>query len=266
MSDLIERRINLHRQADNNRQRIDDLEKQLQATQKLASIGTMACLIAHEIKNLLTPIINYADLASRNPEDIELTQKALSKIIKQGRNASTIVQSLLGAVTKDTQHFETIQLRPFLDECLQALARNLQKDNIEVKMSVSDEVYVSVVPGLFQQVIMNLIINARQAMLPGGGVLSIQTEKSEDGDIRINISDTGCGIEKEKINQIFQPFYTTKADAERPDLRGTGLGLSVCLDIIESHNGSISLSSEPGKGTTFYINLPKFSTQIDLSS
>lgn len=263
LTDLIERRRNLHRQLENSSQRIDDLEKQLQATQKLAAIGTMACLIAHEFKNILSPIINYAELAQQNPEDVELTQKALAKVIKHGNNASTVVQSLLGVVTRDNQNFETVPLKTLFDECFQALARNFEKDNIVVNTAIPEDLMISVVPGLFQQVIMNLVINARQAMLPGGGSLHIRAEQV-DAVTKITIADTGCGIAEEQIDRIFQPFYTTKSDADRPDLRGTGLGLPVCLDIIESHKGTISLNSEVGKGTTFTINLPESLKNIDL--
>ena len=116
---------------------------------------------------------------------------------------------------------------------------------------------VTAVKGQLHQVILNLIINARQAMLERGGKLTIEAGPQSDGKFEIKITDTGCGIPPENLNKIVDPFFTTKTDSPDPDKMGTGLGLLACSNIIENHGGTISVISEPGCGSTFTIMLPQ---------
>jgi len=257
---LIKQRQNLHLRLRENEDRIISLEKQLQATQKLSLIGTTACLTAHEFNNMLALMINYSELALKHEDDVALMRKALEKVIKHGNNAALIIQSMLGQVHNQSQQYETVQLSHLIRECFQSLARDFRKDNIEVKITVPEDLCLSVVKGQIQQVLLNLMINARQAMLPRGGTLTIDGQCQADGVVLIKITDTGCGIEPEKISRIFEPFFSTKTNEVKPDMRGTGLGLSVCKDIIESHNGTINVESEPDMGTTFTIILPAHSS------
>ena len=107
-----------------------------------------------------------------------------------------------------------------------------------------------------EQVLLNLLINARHAMLGKGGTLTVKAQRLDDGETRLQVIDTGPGIPQRLMAKIFQPFFTTKATARRGEAKGTGLGLAICKDIIEHHKGRIQVQSEVGKGTTFNIYLP----------
>ena len=234
------------------------LEQQIQSIQKLASLGTMACLAAHEYRNMLVPIINYCELALSHEDDAELARKALEKTVRHGNRAAQVVESMLGMARENNSDHRCVLVRDVIESCFDCLARDLTKDGITVKLDVPDDLEVSIVPGRLEQVILNLIINARQAMLKGGGTLTIRAERpGKDGAVSIDLKDTGCGIDIEPIERIFEPFFSTKTEADRADQRGSGLGLSVCKTIIEAHGGEISVSSSPGRGTTFTIVLPQ---------
>jgi len=254
---LIQQRVNIHRQLEYNAKKIELLEQQLIATQKLSTIGTMSCMAAHEFNNLLTPIITYSELALKYPDDIELAHKTISKIIKHANQASLIVQSMLGLVRSTTQTPEETNLTQLVKDCFSCLARNLSKDSITVRTEIDPALTINVVRNQFQQILVNLIINARQAMLANGGTLTISAGKDDrDNTINITVSDTGLGIAPENIDRIFEPFFTTKNNSQNPDLQGTGLGLMVCRHIVEAHGGTISVTSVPNKGATFTITIP----------
>ena len=252
----IKKRQSLHERVRAGEARIDALEKQIRKTQKLASLGTLSCLVAHEFNNLLTPIVNYARLALRNPDDTPLVQKALQKALKQGDVAAHIVQSMLGFARDDASSVETVRITQLVDECFQCLARDLSKDRITVACNIPHDLTVEVSPGLLQQVILNLIINARHAMLERGGTLTIEAGLLDFDTLRVTVADTGCGMPEEVLGRIFEPFFSTKGDSDDQGSGGSGLGLSVCRDIIESYNGTIDVASSPGEGTTFTLTIP----------
>ena len=256
MEGLIKKRQSLHERIRAGEARIDALEKQIRKTQKLASLGTLSCLVAHEFNNLLTPIVNYARLALRNPDDAPLVQKALQKALKQGDVAAHIVQSMLGFARDDASGFETVRIAQVVEECFQCLARDLSKDRITVECNIPHDLTTEASPGLLQQVILNLIINARHAMLDRGGTLTIEAGLLDFDTLRVTVTDTGCGMGQEVVERIFEPFFSTKSNSDDPESGGSGLGLSVCRDIIESHNGAIDVTSVPGDGTTFTLTIP----------
>jgi len=253
---LIQQRVNIHRQLEYNAKKIELLEQQLIATQRLSTIGTMSCMAAHEFNNLLTPIITYSQLALKYPDDIALAHKTISKIIKHANQASLIVQSMLGLVRSTTQTPEKTNLTELINDCFSCLARNLSKDAITVKTLIDPALTINVIRNQFQQILLNLIINARQAMLEKGGTLTISACKDGDRTVKILVSDTGSGIAPENIDCIFEPFFTTKNNSQNPDLQGTGLGLMVCRHIVEAHEGTISVTSTPHQGATFIITIP----------
>lgn len=255
MDGLLQRRQSLHRQLQEHEDRIRGLQDEIRNAQKLATLGTMSCLVAHEFNNILTPIINYAELALKHPNDAQLIQKALEKAVKQGQRASQIIQSILGYARSNQNTIENLSIRHLIEECFQCLARDFQKDNIQVILDVPEGLEAELSGGPMQQVLFNLLINARHAMLEHGGTLTIRAGKTEE-ILTLSISDTGCGIAPELLDRIFEPFFTTKTKADRSEMQGTGLGLSVCKDIIESYNGRIEVSSEVGQGTTFTLLLP----------
>ena len=256
MTSTIKKRQTIHRQVQQNELHIKHLEQQIRATQKLASLGTMACLVAHEFNNILVPLIGYSEHALKHDDDIDLMRKALHKTVKHGNRAAMIVQSMLGLVRDQAEDRQPVSVASVVQDCFQCLARDLQKDRITVRLDIPPDLTACVAPGQLQQVLLNLIINARQAMLDRGGTLTIQVRSLDSAKIKIEVTDTGCGIEPDVLDKIFQPFFTTKADASRPDRQGTGLGLSVCKDIVEAYHGRIDVTSRPAHGTIFTITLP----------
>ena len=136
------------------------------------------------------------------------------------------------------------------------LARDPQKDGIALRIQVQGDLWVRGDSVQLEQVLLNLLINARQAMLGKGGSLTLKATAAEENEVRIQVIDTGPGIPENLLPKIFQPFFTTKGTTKKDEARGTGLGLAICKDIIEHHKGRISVESQVGQGTTFSIHLP----------
>ena len=257
MTSIIERRFSLHKSLVEQQQENDALKSQIAQLQTLANIGTISCMIAHEINNLLTPLKNYAELALNNPDDKDLAQKALKKAVQNCERASEIMASMLALASGKMDEKKNARLITLVEEVFTCLCRDFRKDGITVDIQIPEDLTVRAVPVQIQQVLMNLILNARDAMLPRGGVLTIRARESEDA-IEIEVADTGEGIESENLRNIFEAFFTTKVGKNVPSERsGAGLGLAFCKKIIDAHNGRISVESTVGEGSTFKITLPK---------
>jgi len=263
LASVIAKRRTIHRQLSQQQQRGIELEQQAVQLESLANLGSAAAMIAHELNNLLTPLANYAELALLNPEDRVLVERALRKTSQNCRQASRIMESILGVVNTGIAEKIETPLLGLVNGAFDCLCRDFRKDGITVEIRISEDLRVWVVPVQLQQALMNLILNAREAMVPRGGVLTIAAEENSR-DIRIRIRDTGCGIEQSQINKVFDSFFTTK-HKQGPDKSacgehsrtGTGLGLALCKKVVEGHNGSITVDSQPGRGATFTITLPK---------
>ena len=256
MTSIITKRQSLHKNLKQQLQENRTLESQLARTQALANIGTVTCMIAHEINNLLTPLLNYSELALRHPEDEQLSQKALNKTMQNCNRICEIMQSMLSVASGGKENeTETANLCGLIDQIFQCLCRDFGKDGIEVRIKVPAELELVAVRSQIQQVLMNLILNARDAMLEKGGVLTIYAEKDANTVI-IDVCDTGVGIRPADLSMIFDPFFSTKRNEQNSD-GGTGLGLAFCKKIVESHGGSISVESQPHKGAKFKIILPQ---------
>jgi signal transduction histidine kinase len=218
-------------------------------------------MIAHEINNLLTPLANYAALALSNPDDKSLADKALQKTVQNCQRAAKMMESMLVMVNGRQQEKENARLVALVEEVFACLCRDFAKDGITVKIQIPENLTVWAVPIQIQHVLMNLILNARHAMLPRGGVLTIRAKDSDDVT-HIEVTDTGSGIEPADMANIFESFYTTKTHEQqaRGDERreiGCGLGLAFCKKIVDAHDGCISVESQPGLGSTFRITLPR---------
>jgi signal transduction histidine kinase len=240
-------------------QQLHYLREQLTESQRLATIGTIAAVIAHEFNNLLTPIVSYSQYALQSAEsnapDMEMIRKALSKSFAGSSKAGRICTSMLG-LARGESIFGQVSVQRLVDEVLAVMARDPQKDGIALRVNVQPdlEVFGDIVQ--LEQVLLNLLINARQAMLGRGGSITIKAQTAETGEVRIQVVDTGPGIPEKVIHKIFQPFFTTKGPAKKGEAKGTGLGLAICKEIIEHHRGTIDVVSEVGKGTIFSIHLP----------
>jgi signal transduction histidine kinase len=239
-------------------QQLDSLREQLTESQRLATIGTIAAVIAHEFNNLLTPIVSYSQyaLASANTDtpDKELIKKALGKAFASADKAGKICSSML-SLARGESTFGPVCVQKLVDEVLMVLARDPQKDGIALRVQVQPELFVYGDAVQLEQVLLNLLINARQAMLGKGGSLTVKASGEED-DLKLQVIDTGPGISERLLPKIFQPFFTTKGTAKKGETKGTGLGLAICKEIIEHHKGRIDVQSEVGKGTTFTIHMP----------
>jgi two-component system NtrC family sensor kinase len=255
---IIEKRLSLHKHLANQQQQNDALESHLTALQALANIGTATCMVAHEINNLLTPLANFATLALNNPDDKLLSEKALQKVVRNCERASKIMESMLTVANGQTQEKKNTPLITLVEDIFTCLCRDFAKDSITVDIQVPKDLTVWAIPIQIQQVLMNLILNARDAMLPRGGILTIKAWDSADA-VQIELTDTGCGIEPANLKKIFQPFFTTKANEKSPSQHsGSGLGLSFVKRIVDNHGGCVSVESKPAGGTTFKITLPKW--------
>ena len=257
MASITEKRLSLHKRIEVQQNQNEALKSQLAGLQHLANIGTVSHMIAHEMNNLLTPLKSYATFALENLDDRALTEKALQKAVRSSGHASKIMESMLALVSGEIQEKKNVQLLDLIGDIFTCLCRDFAKDGITVEIQIPDELTVFAVPVQVQQVLMNLILNARDAMLPQGGVLTIRA--ADKGDVvEIEVADTGGGIEQADLTNIFETFFTTKTDKDSPaEYSGAGIGLAFCKMIIDGHQGSISVESEPGHGSTFKIVLPK---------
>jgi signal transduction histidine kinase len=257
LTSIIEKRHSLHIKLAQQQQQSNALKLQITQLQALANIGTSTCMITHEINNLLTPLANYAALALNNPDDKLLTEKALRKTVRNCERASKIMKSILAVSNGQTQQKKNTCLLTLVKEAFSCLCRDFAKDGITVKIQIPEDLTVWAVPVQLQQVLMNLILNARQAILPNNGILTISALETADV-VQIEVSDTGCGIEPDDLENLFKPFFTTKTYKNpSSEHSGGGLGLAFCKKIVDAHQGCIAIESEPARGSTFRITLHK---------
>jgi signal transduction histidine kinase len=236
-------------------QKVEILQQQLAHAQKLTALGELVSTTTHEFNNILMTIINYAKLGLRH-RDAATREKSFEKILSAGNRASKITNSVLGIARNRGTDREPTDLIQLIEESLVLLEREMNKYRISIDKQF-DRVPEALVNGnQIQQVLLNLLINARQAM-PSGGQIVIKLAKSEEeGMIDLVIRDYGTGIPADKLRNIFDPFFSTKKGPDASGKGGTGLGLSMCRDIIEAHQGRIRVDSAVGKGTAFTLKLP----------
>lgn len=255
MAQIIAKRRSLNKEISEQMQQKKELEARLTRLQTLANLGTLTAMIAHEINNILMPLSNYASVALSNPQDKSLTEKALQKTVHNSARASEILDSIMSIVNGEAAEKRVCRFKQLVSEVFSCISRDFEKDCIKVVKDIPEDLDVSVVPVQMQQVMMNLIINAREAMLPKGGMLTINACRQNDSVV-IEIADTGSGIAGDDMEKIFQPFFTTKTPTSPAARAGAGLGLHFCKEIVESHDGTITVESVQGKGTKFTITLP----------
>jgi signal transduction histidine kinase len=237
------------------------VRRELEHTHRLATIGTITAGVAHEINNLLTPALAYAQRATSDPDDTALLQKAVEKSRAGIDAASRILDAVLGFSCADE---EPDDARP--DAALQAaidcIGRDLSKDGITIERQIPADLRCRIRPLALQQVLLNLVLNACKALRPRGGRIIVTAAKHGQQTIRISVADTGPGVPREIATTLFEPFVTAPIDGGRrngrsaPGQGGSGLGLTVCRRTIEAAGGTIAVDSSPGQGATFLIELP----------
>lgn len=235
--------------------RIQILEQQLLQAQKLTALGELVSTTTHEFNNILTTIINYAKLGLRHKDDAS-RQKAFEKILAAGERAAKITNSVLGMARNRSNSFEPTDLAQIIRETLVLLEREFYKYRMRIELQLNQVPLVTANGNQIQQVLLNLLINARQALSTGGQV-TIRLDHDPVTDmVDLVIRDTGSGIPAETLPHIFDPFFTTKRGPDETGKGGTGLGLACCRQVIEAHRGRIRVESTVGKGTAFTLKLP----------
>jgi len=227
------------------------LQRQLLHADRLSTIGQLAAGIAHEINEPLSSILGFAQLAKKHELIPEEVTDDLEKIINASLHARTIIKHLLTFAKQVSPQKSLINLNRLVNDSLCFLENRCRKNDISISRALSSDLPEFVAdPTQINQLLVNLVVNAINAMIPGGGQLIIKTYL--DGKrITLVVEDSGEGMDKDTLEKIFNPFFTTGRAGE-----GTGLGLSVVHGIVNSHNGSIKVYSHPGRGTKFEIRLP----------
>lgn len=228
------------------------MEEQLRHSEKLASLGTLAAGVAHEINNPLTGILLYASIINSDKRLDQALLPDVERVITETQRCAGIVKNLLEFSRESSPEKETIAINAILDEVVTFFHKQPDFINIVFNKNYGDNLpQISVDPQQIRQVFINLVINAGHAMSQGGE-LNIDTYRSTDRKyICVGLKDTGDGISEENLARIFDPFFTTKSE-------GTGLGLSISYGIIENNGGRIDVKSKVGEGTTFIVMLPVF--------
>ena len=236
-------------------QQILALKERLAQAQRMSAIGELASTTTHEFNNVLTTIINYAKLGIRH-KDQATREKSFEKILAAGNRAARITSTILGFARNRAGAFEPTDMGRLVEDTLLLLERELNKYRVTVEKYFEPVPKTMASPNQIQQVLLNLLINARQAMPQGGRVIIKLSLDPETDMVDLQVRDNGCGMTPEVLRKIFDSFYTTKIGPDASGKGGTGLGLSMCRDIIEAHHGRIRVDSTPGKGTAFVLKIP----------
>lgn len=239
-------------------QKVRERTKELQQVQdqliragKMAALGELAAGVAHEINNPLTGVLTFSSLMLKKVDANHPWKKDLENIVQQTTRCRNIVRGLLDFARQRKPDKKQCDIHSLIERTLTLLVNQAPFQNIKiVKEFKQDMPMILVDPDQIQQVFMNILINAADAMSKNGGTLTIKTDL-KDEIAEISFTDTGCGMTKEQLSKLFTPFFSTKDPG-----KGTGLGLAISYSIIQNHNGDIEVESEFGKGSTFRIKLP----------
>ncbi len=236
------------------------LEAQLAQADKLSSIGLLAAGVAHEINTPLAVISSYAQMLAKQLRADGRMGPVLDKITQQSFRAAEIANGLLNFSRTSTTEFRDTDLNQVIRDTLSLLEHQFKTAQIVVDVELAQELpAIHGNPGKLQQVFLNLLLNAKDAM-PGGGRLRLAT--LVNGHVEAVVADSGTGIAPEHLKRIYDPFFTTKTTPKPGDRRGTGLGLSVSYGIIQEHAGKIRVESTIGAGTTFHLEFPLLRTSV----
>lgn len=230
------------------------LKERIDQMQRLTALGELVSTTTHEFNNVLMTILNYAKMGSRHKDD-ETRDKAFTKILAASERATKITNSVLGMARNRSNKFEPTDLPKLIDETMVLLEREMSKYRIMIDMQLDNVPKANVIGNQIQQVLLNLLINARQAMTDGGQIV-IALQQNESQFVELSVRDYGTGIPEDKLRQIFKPYYSTKDGPDASGKGGTGLGLAACRNIIEAHGGKIRVESAVGQGTRFVLKLP----------
>ncbi|HKP84092.1 MAG TPA: ATP-binding protein [Pyrinomonadaceae bacterium] len=235
-----------------------ETHKRLVTQERIAALGRAAAQVAHEVKNPLAGLLLYSmHLKSKAGNFSEGEAYLVDKIVETINHLISRVEQILGFARPVNLTLHSGNLNPIINDILELLRPQLTANKVEVRLSIGEAAYAMIDESSMRGALMNLILNAIEAM-PHGGTLSITVDQTDE-TLRIEIVDTGSGISEEEVKKIFEPFYTTKE-------QGLGLGMPYSKKIIDQHGGTISLDSQPGEGTTISIALPAGKKDADDAS
>ena len=256
---------NLEKMVEERTQTLAKYERQLQQVLKIQAIGTLAGGIAHDFNNILFPIVGYTELTMDEVPDDSVAHNNLEEVLKAAHRAKDLVQQILTFSRQSGQERKPVKVHLIIKEALKLLRASIPA-SIEIINNIDDDCHPVMGDATqIHQVIMNLCTNAYQAMQDKGGTLEVNLSEVDVGyeetvkkigmqpgkHLQLLVRDEGCGMDAIVLDRIFEPYYTTKEQG-----KGTGLGLSVIHGIVKNHRGDISVTSSPGKGTTFKVYLP----------
>jgi len=227
------------------------LREELQRSEKLKAVGTLAAGMAHEIKNPLTSIKTFTEYLPKKFQQKEFIDKFQRIVGQEVNKINDIVGQLLDFAKPKPLEIKESNIQSLMDETLDLLSSNFIKHGIKIVRNYTGPFVLKIDRVRIKQAFLNIILNAIDAMKEKGGKLTITIKESRPNSTEISIEDTGCGINKKDLRRLFNPFFTTKET-------NTGLGLSIVHSIIEKHKGKITVKSEPGKGTIFTLSLAAF--------
>jgi len=231
-------------------------QEQLLQSEKLAAMGRLTSQIAHELNNPLYGIMNTLELLKTEVPPQSKRRKILEMALSETVRLSELLRKMLSFSKPDQEQRQPVDINTVIDEILLLHEKQLRENDIRIDAKFADGLgRVNASKNQLRQVFLNIVANARDAMA-NGGTLTVTTG-SDGENVIIEITDTGTGIKKEHIDKIFDSFFTTKGE-----VKGVGLGLSVCYGFIKDHDGDIVVKSEVGTGTTFVITLPVFSDDV----
>lgn len=236
--------------------RIEIAKGDLERLQVLATLGELTGTATHEFNNILMTIMNYAKSAMRDRSDAG-RDKALGKILDASQRAAKITSTILAQAKNRQDTLAPIDLGAIISDTLELLSREMRKYRVTIETMLDPATAKAMASGnQIQRVLINLLVNARQAMPDGGSICVALAPDPATGEVVLTVRDTGAGIAREQLPRIFDSFYSTKSGPDESGKGGTGLGLASCKEIIDAHNGRIRVESTVGKGTAFIIRLP----------
>jgi two-component system NtrC family sensor kinase len=228
-------------------------ETQLQLTQadKLASVGRLAAGIAHEINNPLTGVLTYASLLAKRLPPEDSSREDVDVIIRETKRCRAIIKELLDFARPTPPSRRPTDMNEVVRHSFAVVMNQLSMNKVQVALDLAQDLPEAFADGnQIQQVVVNLILNAADAVESGKGHIRLATRPLDNGFVELQVQDNGSGIKAEDVPHLFEPFFSTKGN------RGTGLGLAVTWGIVESHGGSIDVRTALGQGTTFSIRIP----------
>ncbi len=233
---------------------LEELRQELVVCQRQAMLGTLTAIIAHEYNNLMTPVLARAqDAVAR--DDLAAMRKALTTTARQTEKALQFTRRVLELADGKASPLQACRLADLVDAAITSAVRPFEKDGIELELCVPDELRIRAQPLLFEQVLLNLLLNARSAMKCRRGKLTISAWRDDDVVV-IGVSDRGVGMPPEVLDEVINPFLAADANARPGDWGTVGLGLNACRAIVQRHGGTIRADANDGPGCTFRIRWP----------